>query len=510
MRPTTIAAIALAAAGAAAPPALADAALLADACGSCHAETPAGLSRIAGQRKSPEGWLMTIVRMRMFHGVNLSVADQGALVAYLSDTQGLAPAETAGWRYALEKEPAVVEAVEAPLDQMCARCHTGARFALQRRTAEEWLIHMDFHVGQFPTVEYQALGRDREWYRIATTEIAPLLASKFPLDTPEWTAWKAAPKVAPAGDWVVLTELPGRGEAYGSLIVTGSGSPYAVSGALTLADGTTAPVSGQMNLYTGFEWRANLSIGGEDYRQVLAVSEDGQSLSGRQFLRDRDSLGGRLVGAKEGGPTQVLGAVPAAVPAGAEAVVQVVGVEIEGLDVEGADVAALDPNPLGAKLRLKASGDALATVSVGEEGATVAFYRTVDRLSVEPPFTIARVGGGSDYGPEAVPAAFHLVGWWNGPDGAPETEDDIRIGALPADWSVGNWDDIAAAMKDADHAGVIEATGIFTPGVAGPNPARPFTTNNAGDLKITGAAAGLTADARLIVTVQRFVDPPIR
>ena len=52
--------------------------------------------------------------------------------------------------------------------------------------------------------------------------------------------------------------------------------------------------------------------------------------------------------------------------------------------------------------------------------------------------------------------------------------------------------------------------GLVTPAVAGPNPNRPFSTNNAGDLQVTATVGALSANARLIVTVQRFVDPPLR
>ena len=65
-------------------------------------------------------------------------------------------------------------------------------------------------------------------------------------------------------------------------------------------------------------------------------------------------------------------------------------------------------------------------------------------------------------------------------------------------------------MEDAKFAGGIDDSGLFMPAVAGPNPERPFTTNNAGDLKITAEAMGMTGEAQLIVTVQRFIDPPIR
>ena len=53
-------------------------------------------------------------------------------------------------------------------------------------------------------------------------------------------------------------------------------------------------------------------------------------------------------------------------------------------------------------------------------------------------------------------------------------------------------------FEDAKFAGDISEGGIFTPAVAGPNPERPFSTNNAGDLKIVAEAGGQTASARLV------------
>ncbi len=53
-------------------------------------------------------------------------------------------------------------------------------------------------------------------------------------------------------------------------------------------------------------------------------------------------------------------------------------------------------------------------------------------------------------------------------------------------------------------------TGIFMPGLAGPNPERKFTTNNAGELSVHARTAGKEGEGMLIVTVQRYVDPPIR
>jgi quinohemoprotein amine dehydrogenase len=106
------------------------------------------------------------------------------------------------------------------------------------------------------------------------------------------------------------------------------------------------------------------------------------------------------------------------------------------------------------------------------------------------------------------------VGYLNGPDGTAGTDDDVRVGVMPARWLVEPFNEPAAAMEDVKFAGSIDETGLFTPAGAGPNPERVFSTNNVGDLKIiatvgTGNAA-LKADGRLITTVQRWNDPPIR
>jgi quinohemoprotein amine dehydrogenase len=492
------------------------AALLADNCGGCHAADDGGaLSRISGQRKTAEGWLMTIVRMRLLHGMEVTPELQGRLVHYLADIQGLAPSETEGYRYILEREPAVVEEVEAPLGEMCSRCHSAARFALQRRTQEEWDLHIDFHVGQYPTLEYQALGRDRQWLKLAREEVVPLLAERYPMETDAWTAWLAAQKPEASGGWVFATRLPQKGEAYGSLEVSGETQPFDVSGTLVTTAGEVLPVSGRLNVYSGFEWRANLDIGGTAYRQILAMSEDGSRLSGRQFLHAEDSLGGAFSAVKAGGGPAIAGVVPSTLAAGTEATVQVVGTDLSDLNLSGAlEARGGTANAYGAAIRVSpaASTDGAVSVSAGEAAAgdALTVYSHIDSLKVEPAFGLARVGG--DGGSTAkVPARFEAIGYWNGPDGAAGTEDDIRIGVVPATWSVAPFNEEAEQLKDVEHAGEMDATlGIFVPAAAGPNPERPFSTNNAGNLKVVATSGGATGEGQLIVTVQRWNDPPIR
>src|SRR5699024_779252 len=145
--------------------------ILEETCMACHAGERLGraaaisgsdISRIKAQRKTPEGWLMTIARMQVTHGVQISDEDRRTLVKYLADSQGLAPSESEDSRYALERRLNTQEDYhDEEIGEMCARCHSGARFALQRRTAEEWEHMVHFHLGQWPSLEYQAMSRDR-------------------------------------------------------------------------------------------------------------------------------------------------------------------------------------------------------------------------------------------------------------------------------------------------------------------------------------------------------------
>ena len=58
------------------------AALLAANCLSCHSALGSTISRVEGQRKSPEGWQMTITRMQEQHGAKISPEDKRRLIKH--------------------------------------------------------------------------------------------------------------------------------------------------------------------------------------------------------------------------------------------------------------------------------------------------------------------------------------------------------------------------------------------------------------------------------------------
>lgn len=498
-------------------------ALLDSKCGSCHTRTDAGLERIKDSRRTPEGWDMTIVRMMIVHGVKVNGEERAALVKHLADNHGLAPQEAQDRRYLMERRTNMVEdQPDETLGAMCARCHSYGRFALQRRTEEDWLKLSHFHMGQYPTIEYQAMARDRNWWEIAKDDVPPLLASHYPLDSQAWTDWQTKQPVDLSGQWRLSGHQPGHGSYHGTMQIDKTGDDtYSLVTSMEYASGNNVNASGNAIVYTGYEFRASVNMDGASVRHVLALSEDGNGLTGRWFYEDNDAIGGELTAVRNQGAARVLSVHPGHLQAGETAIVAIHGTGLSG-DVDlggGIDVVeTLSATADTVVVNASANEDidvGPRDVTIGDTtlAAGLVIYDRVDSIQVEPASAIARVGGDGPLA--AVPAQFDAVAFHNGSDGAPGTEDDIRIGVFPAQWSIDNSNEVAAALEDTRFAGTIDADkGIFMPANAGPNPKRPFSTNNAGDIMVKAmvnhGGEQLEGTAHLIVTVQRWVDPPLR
>ncbi|MDB6176264.1 quinohemoprotein amine dehydrogenase subunit alpha [Paracoccus sp. Z330] len=485
--------------------------VLENTCAACHAATEdGGYERISAVRKTPEGWDMTVTRMIRNHDVYLEDDERLAIVRHLADTRGLTLEETSDRRYILEREPVAFDAGPDDLmTQTCGRCHSYARVALQRRSPQDWEHLINFHLGQFPTLEYQALARDRDWWGIAKAEIIPFLAKTYPLgEAPAAFSGDAS------GDYVLAGRQPGRGDYTGMLRLQAADGDYAVTMTLDFADGSQT-FEGTGRILGAGEWRATLTDGTTSIRQVFAIAEDG-AISGRWYETDRDMIGGRIAALPEDGATQVIAATPRRVRIGEETKIRVAGVGLgDDLTLPEGVTATTESSDSGVMVLSVQAQTAPGPFSllVGKQQVDLVAYDQPDRITIVPEMAMARIGGGGGPIPKA-PAQFEAMGWLNGPDGQAATEDDIALGAFDAQWAVDNFDEAAAAMEDAKFAGQIDETGLFVPADAGPNPERPMMTNNAGNLKVIATVeAGdtpLTAEAHLYATVQRFVDAPIR
>lgn len=484
-------------------------------CSGCHRETGAGqFERISAIRKTPEGWVMTLFRMRQVHHLALADDVHDAIVRHLADTQGLAPAESAPGRFALERRPNAQDLDLGPeLGVMCGRCHSLARVALQRRDADEWLKHMHFHVGQFPSLEYQASGRDRPWWQIASTKLPADLGQRFPFATVAWSDWQQRPKRDLAGRWIVVGHVPGGRDFYGSAdIVREAGGDYRARYALSEVDGAAFGGESHAIVYTGYEWRGRASLGDRRVREVFAASEDGSRIAGRWFDPEHSEQGGEWTAIRADGAPEVLAVLPKALRAGASGRVVVVGTGLGGAvpATFGAGTTATvvrrDANVLEADLAVAAdAAPGSRELRVGAAAGQLVVFRQIDQVDVRPAYGIARLGGGKI---APVTAQFEAIASTRLPGG-----ELLALGPVAAEWSAFPYDDEARRTADDKFAGRIEPGGRYLPAGAGPNPTREFSGNNVGNLAVVATvkdgARAVEGRAHLVVTVQRWITPPI-
>jgi quinohemoprotein amine dehydrogenase len=362
------------------------------------------------------------------------------------------------------------------------------------------------------------------------------LSAAFPLNTPEWSAWAATmrpPRLE--GTWSLAGYEPGTGPVFGQVIVrtdggADSGQFTTESTVITARTGQSIARRGRAIVYGGFEWRGK----SDDWREVLFVDRDWRHASGRWFTGAYDERGIDVRLERVGGDPMLLGAAqpmlktgvsgqelrlygtnlpaapaPADVSLGAGVTVdRVVRTSLQGLDLSILNLSLT-------VARDATAGHRTILVSGAAGTADVAVYQTIDFIKVQPQAGLARIGGINF--PKQF-QQFEAFAYANGPDGKPDTGDDIELGRVDATWSLeeytATYDD-----DDKDFVGTIDAaTGLFTPNVDGPNPKRRHGTDNFGDVWVVAACAQpdpagasgsigrvLKARAHLLVTVPLYI-----
>jgi quinohemoprotein amine dehydrogenase len=179
---------------------------------------------------------------------------------------------------------------------------------------------------------------------------------------------------------------------------------------------------------------------------------------------------------------------------------------------DGVSVGAIEGRGAGsATLRLDvAEGARVGARDLYIAGSTleraVVVHDGVDRIVVTPETGLARVGGA------AFPKeyeTFEAIGWNDGPDGEPNTDDDLSLGRVDASWSLQEYAAVYGD-DDIDFVGSMRPDGTFEPALDGPNPGRSGNRNNIGDVWViathrTPAGRTLTARAQLVVTVPLYM-----
>lgn len=542
------------------------------------ADAQGRMSRISSRRTTPEGWQDTIRRMVALNKVTLDPADAREIVRYLATFHGLAPEEAVPAAFEVERRMIDYKYdADQDTERTCTRCHSMGRVIAQRRTKQDWALLIAMHRGYYPLVDTQAFRRSGPPPREPGPDGRPPdarhpmdraidhLARAFPLVTAEWSAWSAtmrAPRLE--GRWALVGYAPGRGPVYGEMEIAAAGSPQGSTAEFETRaryvfarSGRMVKRTGRAIVYTGFQWRGRSSAlgtseasrlgirevqGGReeprsgtpggvsdeaDLREVMFVDRDWRSARGRWFTGAYDEIGLDVTLHRLGpdGRLAMLTGAAAMVKAGmAGQEVRLYGSNLPatvtpgdldlgpGITVSRIVSAALDIITVQVDVAAGAAvGSRDVFVRSAEGRATISVYERIEALKVKPQAGLARVGG------VVFPkqhAQFEAVAIAYGPDGKPDTRDDIELGLVDATWRL---EEYSATYNDDDvkFVGTIdEVTGLFTPNLDGPNPQRSGNRNNVGDVWVVatyvppGSPPGtkpLRARAQLVVTVPLYM-----
>ncbi|HEV8714122.1 MAG TPA: quinohemoprotein amine dehydrogenase subunit alpha [Candidatus Binatia bacterium] len=508
--------------------------VLENRCSGCHPPQEDGkLDAVEFQRKTPEGWEMTLDRMVRTHGASLQPGEGALLVKYLSDRYGLAPSEVEPFQYILERRNRTATQPEIPkvVQGSCVQCHSYARTALQRRTPEMWERMPDTKLALFVNTENVTASSGLLgdfWYTEAKREVVPYLAKKYPFVSDAWSKWQAAAKPDYAGSWKVVGHDPGKGGDYTGRLTLRALGDDRYEGEFTheFADGTKGSGKTTAIIYTGFQWRGIAQL--DDHKQqkeIFFASEDGTVLKGRRLLTARGDLGMDETLYKDDHGARVLTVIPTAVKAGetqkvklfgmnfpgnltAEAVRFGDGVKVQSLSQAGDDTVIVE---VAVEKEVEVGPRQAKITGVGGE-PRLYVYKTVDYIRLSPEQGFARPGG---VRAEKISQQFEVFAYLNGQDGMKGTEDDVKLDRVaPVRWNV---EEYVKRLNDDDvrFVGRVDQAGLFTPANDGPNPQRHLSEHNVGDIwveawyKPEGAKRPMGARASLLVMPEKFNFPPI-
>ncbi|HEX7853417.1 MAG TPA: quinohemoprotein amine dehydrogenase subunit alpha [Sphingobium sp.] len=523
-------------------------------CGACHAPDAKGnLSRISWIRTTPEGWDQAIKRMVRLNGLSITPAESRSVIKYLATWHGLAPEEAKPVMYLTEHR--IIDETNIPNEAVrgsCAACHSFAQPLSWRRSKTEWKLLQNLHVAMYSQAEAQF--RHDAPPEPGAAPLAPgtkppkqgdigldYITRTAPLNTPEWTAWKPRirdPKLA--GKWMISAAVPGQGRFVGEMTIQPSGAPDEFDTTTTmhsLTSGSTLTRKGHAIVYAGYSWRGR-SAGAtkpdapDDVqsatRETMWFSPDQKTATGRWFWGEYQEFGYDVKLTRASAAPTVVSVTPNALKAGTRgAAVHIYGDNLpSGLATGDVDLGA---GITVHKIASVNTGELIATVDVAPDateglrdisvqGASLEkalpIYRKVDYLKVTPETTLARLGGIKF--PKGY-QQFDAIGYSNGPDGKPNTPDDVSVGPIDANWSV---QEFSTVFYDDDKSfvGTLSPAALFTPNVEGPNPQRRFGRNNYGEVWVVATAKTekdpfgkpLTARSYLVVTVPMYkrIDQP--
>jgi quinohemoprotein amine dehydrogenase len=536
-------------------------ALVKEKCGTCHKSDEKGnLTRISYVRATPEGWEEAIKRMVRLNGLVLAPAEAKTILKYLSTNHGLAPEEAKPFFYMAEHRIIDEPVQNETFRGTCTVCHAMGKALQWRRTKDDWKLLANMHVAFYAQADQafrngcganggcQGGNRQQRGEAAAARPANPVLpidttidflSKDYGLHSAAWSAWQPrmrAPKLA--GKWLVSAHVVGFGNYTGELTVGPGPSEDEFTTRVRLVslnDGSKVERTGTGLVYAGFSWRGR-SKGttapaanalptdiSREMREAVWFSPDQSYGEGRWFWGEYQEFGFDIKLRRVTNDPVLSAISKVSIKSGSSAVrVRMIG------DNFPADAVVADfdfgPGVTVKSLVSKSSTELTVDVDVAANATSgkrdvafrrsilqgaLAIYDRVDFIKIAPDTALARLG--SDVHPKGF-QQFEAIGYQRGPDGKPNTADDVELGVIDVNWTV---EEYMAVYGDDDKefVGSLSATGFFTPASDGPNPARKHSRNNYGDVWVVATAktekdasgSPLVAKSYLVVTVPSYI-----
>ncbi len=500
-------------------------------CGACHKPDEQGrLEVLEETRKSPEEWKAVIIRMRRLNSAPVEDAEFDAAVKELSGNLCLTPAEMARVAYYNSDENS--QHREIPKDDLetriytaCVRCHTFGKIASHRMTPAQWGENRNLHLGYYPTVVGQM--REMDWAKESESLIEPV-AKLFPFDTPEWKKWMKTRKDQDlTGQWRIAGYQPAMGYYEGTCSFKanpGKGADeYIVERDIRYEGGTAMKMKGQATLYGEYHLRYEIAptpLTGR-IEGVFDLDADKMTFSGKWWtvIQDSNAYGNEKFCKADEMP-RIIGLFPQSLKSGLEQKLTLIGAGLPG-EIAEPDIQFSDSNVKVKKIVTMDHSKIVCMVEVGEvpNGTLtmkvkdiayenpVTVFDKIDGIKIFPPIGRARVRSGAAYPPQGVQFVARAVNF--GPDGKPDTTDDMFLEQVDAEWGL---EEESTREKDDDlkYLDAPVTNGLYTPVTTyGPIEERHQRREGIGLIAINASCTleGKTFKSRalLAVTVPDFI-----
>jgi len=519
-------------------------------CGTCHKPDDKGnLTRISWERTTPEGWQEVVRRMVRLNGLMITPDEARAVVRSLSASHGLAPEEARPVAYMSERRTDDEAYPNDNIRSTCAACHPFGRPASFRRSPGEWKRLADLHVALYPVVEMTAFRRfpGRGPARGAEPPGPPqpqpidqaieYLTKTFPLQTPEWAAWRARARTPRlVGKWLISAHVAGKGAWWGEATVdagSGEGEFNTRIRMRPVSGGAAIERTGKVVVYGGYAWRGRStgkasgtgpSAIPAELRESMMISADQMQAEGRWFWGAYDEFGIDIKLWRATGAPALVAVDRAGLKTGAQA--QRVRVMGESLPAR-VDVADIDFGA-GIAVRRVISHDAQEVVAevdvapnailgrrdiaVGQSVLpnAISVYDRIDYIKVLPRTSISRLGGSPQHAKGY--AQFEVMAYNRGADNKVNTADDFEVGSVDVTWSL---EEFRESFGDDDKAyvGTLNDSGLFTPALDGPNRERKQMRDNNGTVWVVATTKTekgvdgkpMSAKSYLVVSVPLYI-----